>query len=73
MIEWEKGREIARGRDNKLHGERKRERERERERDYILFKNVASVPSVMDSPMNGTTASTDSPSNQDNKTKMKLS
>jgi hypothetical protein len=27
MIEWEKGREIARGRDNKLHGERKRERE----------------------------------------------
>jgi hypothetical protein len=50
-----------------------RERERERERDHILFKNVASVPSVMDSPMNGTTASTDSPSNQDNRTKMKLS
>jgi hypothetical protein len=29
--------------------------------EYILFKKFARVPSVMDSPMKGTTASTKSP------------
>jgi hypothetical protein len=35
--------------------------ERERERESILFKKVARIPSVTDSPMKGTTASTLSP------------
>jgi hypothetical protein len=35
--------------------------ERERERESILFKKLARVPSVTDSPMKGTTASTLSP------------
>jgi hypothetical protein len=36
-------------------------RERERDRESILLKKVAIVPSVTDSPMKGTTASTLSP------------
>jgi hypothetical protein len=41
-----------------------RERERERERESILFKKVARVPSVTDSPMKGTTASNLSPTEE---------
>jgi hypothetical protein len=47
--------------ENMSSGDTERGREGGRERGCILFRKLARVPSVTDSPMKGTTASTKSP------------
>jgi hypothetical protein len=54
---------------NELHTAQQTHTQRERE-ESILFKKVARVPSVTDSPMKGTTASNFSPTRRNNKTQL---